>query len=431
MVTVAENELLTRVERDAPMGKLLKEYWAPAVRSEQLVAGGAPVKFRRFGKDYVAYRGASGKVGILDARCPHRGASMELARNEDDCLRCLFHGWKFDADGKCVDVPNERSERAGFREAIKMGHYAAVEAAHTVWAYLGEQETPPPFPAFRFNSLPLSNCLSYYGPLNCNWLQGVEPALDNSHATVLHSDVNKMFATGHLAQAQHDRAPKYDVDVQPYGIRAAASRRMPDGNSYVRVIEYVAPFYFFVPSEPNGDKVMLVITPVDDTHSMQWFFIFNENETLSYDGPQRKGFDARWWVLGPNFAKVNRNNFREGRSPENMWGQNRAEMMTDESFAGLYPLCIEDLAIQESQGAITDRVNEHLGAADMAVSRLRRFMLDALRNHQAGALPPGQDGSVNFDEIVGSSYILSDGDDWRKHFEAGSGGRTVVETALA
>lgn len=420
MVTQSENELLTRVEGDAPMGRLLREYWVPIMRGVRVQPGGAPISFRMFGDNFVAYRGHSGKVGILDARCPHRGASMVLARNEDDCLRCVFHGWKFTADGECVDVPNERSERSGFRENIRTGGYATHEAAGVVWGYFGvHQAQPPKFPDFVFNTLPDGHCITYSGPINCNWLQAVEPALDNSHATILHTNTNLKLMTGHLANAKLDLAPLYDVDLQNYGLRAAAVRRRPDGKKYVRVIEYIMPYFAFVPSEPNGDQLMLAATPVDDTHSVQWYFIFNPNREVTYDGPRAQGFDARWWALGEQYAQFNPDNFRETVPESEPWGQDRAAMAGG-SFTGLDPLIFEDLAVQESQGAIADRTREHLGVADAAVARLRRFLLKALDEHQQGEAPRGFDEPFPYEDIIGTSYILEADEDWRKFFVPGA-----------
>ena len=114
MLSVEDNELLTRVE-NAPMGRMLREYWTPAVRSARLEAGGAPVKVRLFGEDFVAYRGTDGSVGFLLERCPHRGASLALGRVEGCEIRCLYHGWKFRADGQAVEVPSEPGERAAER----------------------------------------------------------------------------------------------------------------------------------------------------------------------------------------------------------------------------------------------------------------------------------------------------------------------------
>src|SRR6516162_3461103 len=156
MMTPEINALLTRVEKGAPMGQLLKEYWVPACRSAKLVAEGAPERVRLFGEAFVAYRGSDGRVGFLNEGCPHRCASLALARNEGDGLRCIFHGWKFDGvAGKCLDTPTEPAERrAEFAEKVPVKSYPAREGGGIVWVYLGKKAEPPPFPAYEFTALP-------------------------------------------------------------------------------------------------------------------------------------------------------------------------------------------------------------------------------------------------------------------------------------
>ena len=120
MVTREENELLTRVEGDAPMGALLREhYWIPALVSTQLLADGAPVRVRLLGRDHVAFRATDGRVGFLDEGCPHRGTSLALARNEECGLRCIFHAWKIDVSGKVVDVPTHSPNAEAFAAKVR------------------------------------------------------------------------------------------------------------------------------------------------------------------------------------------------------------------------------------------------------------------------------------------------------------------------
>src|SRR5271156_4040958 len=151
MLTHEQNELLVRVEGDAPMGRLMRRYWIPACLSTQLEADGAPLRVRLLGHDYVAFRATDGRLGFFDERCPHRSASLVLARNEDCGLRCLLHGWKIDVSGQVVDTPNE----FGFSrpERIKVHHYPTQEAGGMVWVYVGGGE-PPAFPNLAFNQVP-------------------------------------------------------------------------------------------------------------------------------------------------------------------------------------------------------------------------------------------------------------------------------------
>ena len=144
------NELLTRFGRGAPMGEMLREYWAPVARSAALEADGAPFRFKLLGQNYVAWRASDGRVIVFDEACPHRGTSLALARNEDNALRCLFHGWKIDASGQVIETPCESPDRrAAFAASIRVRPYPVREAGKLVWVYVGKREAPPRFPHFE------------------------------------------------------------------------------------------------------------------------------------------------------------------------------------------------------------------------------------------------------------------------------------------
>src|SRR5580692_7813379 len=146
MLTTAENELLCRVEEDAPMGRLMRRHWIPAALSEQLnEPDGAPVRLRLLGEDLVAFRDTQGRLGVLGEFCPHRKASLALARNEECGLRCLYHGWKFDVDGNVLDMPSEPPRR--LPQKVKHKAYPAREAGGFVWVYMGPADRMPEFEA--------------------------------------------------------------------------------------------------------------------------------------------------------------------------------------------------------------------------------------------------------------------------------------------
>src|SRR5579875_913665 len=158
MLTPEHNDLLTRVGPGTPMGEMLREYWAPVLRSQALEADGAPVRVRLLGENFVAFRSTDGRVGFFDEGCPHRCTSLALARNEDNALTCIFHGWKIDVSGKVVEVPSEPPERrAEFAAKVRVKHYPVREAGGLVWVYLGKREQPPEFPRLEFTQLPASH----------------------------------------------------------------------------------------------------------------------------------------------------------------------------------------------------------------------------------------------------------------------------------
>jgi phenylpropionate dioxygenase-like ring-hydroxylating dioxygenase large terminal subunit len=402
MLSHEDNELLTRVDGPAPMGTYLREYWTPAVRSQRLVADGAPVKVRLFGQNFVAFRATDGTVGFLDEACPHRGASLSLARNEDCGLRCIYHGWKIDPSGTVVDVPSEPAVRsAEMANKIKMRRYPAHEAGGVVWAYLGSHAEPPEFPRFPFDGLPEDHVRSLAAETHCNWLQAVEGTLDSSHVSILHQSWLGT-SSGSLGETAEDSAPRYESDNTPYGIRFAAIRRSDEDQIHVRVTEFVIPWTAYIPTG-DDDRVAIIGTPIDDEHSRQWFIRWNDDHPLTEDT------DTHFWYQDLTVAPDDFSALVRDRED---WGQDRA-LMAAGHFSGFTNLVLEDVAIQESQGPIVDRSKERLGTSDIAVVKTRRLLLNSVRAHQKSGEVFGQAAPLVRPGSAGVAVTLEVGDDWR------------------
>src|SRR6187551_55765 len=154
MLSRADNELLCRIGPGTPMGNLMRQYWMPAIRSDELPAPDcSPVRIRLLGEDLIGYRTTSGAVGLMQNSCPHRGASMFFGRNEEEGLRCVYHGWKFDVNGTCVDMPSEPAE-SNFKNKVRIKAYQARDVNHMIWIYMGSRPVPPPFPRYEIATLP-------------------------------------------------------------------------------------------------------------------------------------------------------------------------------------------------------------------------------------------------------------------------------------
>src|SRR4051812_39521341 len=156
MLSKADNELLCRIGRGTPMGELMRQYWMPVLYDWELESAGTPLRVRILGEDLIAWRDSSGTPGFVAENCPHRGASLFFGRNEelDPGLRCVYHGWKFDVDGQCLDMPNEPAE-SDFRTKVRATTYRAAEYGGLVWAYLGpQQESPPEVPRLELGLVP-------------------------------------------------------------------------------------------------------------------------------------------------------------------------------------------------------------------------------------------------------------------------------------
>src|SRR5207248_10812408 len=147
------NELICRVGPGTPMGAILREYWMPALLSDEVVIDGDPLRLKLLGEDLIAFRDTDGRVGMLGVHCPHRGASLFFGRNEEGGLRCVYHGWKFDVSGNCLDMPNEPSE-SSFKNRVHQTPYPCREAGGMIWTYMGPLTEPPPLPELEFTLVP-------------------------------------------------------------------------------------------------------------------------------------------------------------------------------------------------------------------------------------------------------------------------------------
>jgi phthalate 4,5-dioxygenase oxygenase subunit len=401
-MTPEDNRLLTHVEGDAPMGRMLAQHcWFPALRAARLNAGGRPVRTRLLGRDLVAFRGHDGVVAVLDERCPHRGASLALARNEDNALRCIFHGWKMDGCAKLVDVPNEPNRPEHIKKAVKLPRYAAREAGGLVWIWVGGTGEPPPLPHFEFMDLPPEQVSVWFQPSQCNWFQALEGAIDSSHVGVLHEGQLKNFGA-QIQHAKDDNAPKFEIEPKLYGYEAAAIRTLADRSQYVRVTQYVAPAASLIPpAGPEADRIAHFTVPVDDTHCLQLIVRFHAKRA-----PQTP--PAFGEFRDPDaFAPL------PGHGAQDCWGQDGASMDEGRSLTGFPTLFAEDLAVQESQGAIADRSREMMCTGDQVIARARRLMLNAVRAYVAGEPLPFEAPTNSAEPVRSRAGVVPLGENWR------------------
>jgi phthalate 4,5-dioxygenase oxygenase subunit len=370
MLTREENDLLTQTGPGTPMGELMRRYWLPVMLSGELEADGEPKQVKLLSQRFVAFRDSSGRVGLLDEHCPHRGASLAYGRNEECGLRCIYHGWKVDVDGNIVDTPSE-PEDSTFRFRIKHPAYAVHEVAGLIWAYIGPPDQRPPFPDWEWTRADPEQFEINKVFEECNYAQGLEGSIDSVHSDFLHSS--------DLRGRPSDHRPSFEVDERPYGFRYAAIRK-PDTDAsskkYVRVTLFVAPCFVFIPPQrPPGKEIV--------THQM-WVPIDDESNYF---------YSVRWNRLGPSerdhIAQFQMDSeFRPARSRANKHLQDRAAMKNG-SWTGIDGVNSQDFAVVESMGPIFDRTREHLGVTDLAIIRFRRWLLQHARAlAEQGIEPP-------------------------------------------
>jgi phthalate 4,5-dioxygenase oxygenase subunit len=396
MLTAEENETLTRVGAGTAMGSLMRRYWLPACTSADLEAGGAPVPVRLLGEDLVAFRTGNGTIGLVGEHCPHRGASLLLARNLDCALECIYHGWQTAPDGRILDMPAE-PEDSTYKEKFRHVAYRVEEAGGIIWAYLGAGD-PPPVPNFEWLDLPPGHALFLRAIVRSNWAQALEGAIDSAHQTYLHDARSRIARdrahveriereggeltdgfdeTGQVIRPWSDGRPRLKVENMPYGFRYAALRKpmiQEDKLQNVRVSFFVAPVSVIIPG-PAGWAQLLAHVPIDDTSTMFWHVRANLEHPYTEE-EEALHRQAAGLVPGVGIDAA----FNRTASRDNRWLQDRDEMRFGDRLSGMHGTVNEDHAVQESMGPVVDRTNEHLGTSDQAVIRFRRLMLDAARS---------------------------------------------------
>ena len=210
------------------MGDLYRRFWLPVLISEELPAPDCtPVQLTVLCERLVAFKDSNGRIGVLEERCPHRQALLFWGRNEEAGLRCVYHGWKFDVEGNCLEIPNA-PEGEVFREKIRAyASYPAVERGGLIWVYMGPPETRPPLPDFELNDVPASHRYISKMFIGGNWMQGMEGDIDSSHVSFLHSRVDNeaavLLASNRLqTQIFADKTPKWFIKDTDYGVMLAA-----------------------------------------------------------------------------------------------------------------------------------------------------------------------------------------------------------------
>ncbi len=404
-MTKQDNELLTRVENGAPMGEMIRQhYWIPVVPAIKLDADGAPVRVRLLGRNYIAFRVTDGNVGVIDEQCPHRKASLALARNEGNGLRCLYHGWKFNVKGEVMEAPNHAGDQAQFCQHVRINRYHAVDRGGIVWVWLGQGEKAPKFPNLPFVDLPAQQRSVTSVEVPTNWVQAVEASMDSSHVGVLHESTTQLTSGGGNERMLMTQAlaPKLEFEDQPYGYRYAAVRALPDDKVYARVNNFVMPWYGVIcPPDAKGPTTVFFSTPVDDVTHRAWFVHYNPHRPLGMTVMSASPDVWNFPPLPPGDAQDN-------------WGQNRDIMKRGHATGFPQHLGTEDFAMFISQGRIHDRSDEQLCSADGAVLRVRQQLLRSVREYVAGQTPKLADSpELDYAKVRSVGGVLPAGTDWR------------------
>ena len=405
MLAKEENELLTRTNAGTPMGELIRQYWVPALLSEEIpTPDSPPARVRLLGEELVAFRDTQARIGLIGEHCAHRGTSLFFGRNEECGLRCIYHGWKYDVEGNVVDTPAE-PDRSDFKTKLRHRVYPVHEAKGVIYAYLGSPEKTPLFPNYEWTQVPPENTYVTKSLLECNYLQGLEGECDSSHLSFLH----RAF-TNERNQPLYkiDTAPSYQTVDTDFGVRLIAIRNT-ETQHYVRFSAFVMPVYGCVPAgrptnEMEGYEIHTYV-PADDTHCWRYDIGFRRDRAIRDDEVHRRK------QIKPDYTRI--------RNAGNHYLQDR-QMQKTVNFTGIEDFLNHDACATESMGAIFDRSKEHLGVSDKAVIAVRKFLLSAVKELQGGKEPPHivrETGRNWFPHIDCFAHLLPRNVSWEQHFD--------------
>jgi phthalate 4,5-dioxygenase oxygenase subunit len=418
MLSVEDNELVTNTNPGTPMGELFRRFWLPVALSEELPGPDCiPVKLKILNEDLIAFRDSDGKVGLFDAFCPHRGAPMFFGRNEESGLRCVYHGWKFDVTGQCVDLPNT-PEGDTFKNKVTTVAYPCREAGGMVFAYMGPRDKQPPFPEFDYLHVPAENIFVTKFQLECNWLQATEGDFDPSHVAFLHSTLdnnasNPGFtrfgnrATQNLTGRGQRNFLEGPVDPnEPFPFSVGNRRfKKDDIRSKDQLIDIDGAFYAIarVPQPDGQDRVSLGLRFLMPTYCPPGVSRpghYSANIRVPVDNERMMFFRLRWGMSPMTQEDIVE--YKQGgyAYPEMIPGtfKTKANVFNDYEvdrlgqknhlYSGIKTFPLQDIAMMENQwGPIAKRHKEHLASSDYQIIHIRRRLLKAAKELAAGKEP--------------------------------------------
>jgi nitrite reductase/ring-hydroxylating ferredoxin subunit len=410
MLNLQDNELLCRVGPGTGMGHMMRRYWHPVCTSVQLVSDGQPLRVRLLGEDFVAFRDTAGQVGVLEELCMHRGVSLALGRVEEGGIRCLYHGWKFSAQGAVLETPNNADPKYCAR--MKAPAFPVREEGGLVWTYIGPQEHRPAFSRYAFMDAEPAHRVVLRVNVDCNYLQLVEGGEDSSHVGVLHTNMARPgwkegeFApnpdvVNPAALSSNDLEPALKIEDTAFGFQYVALRKTgTPGVKNARVVPFILPYGRVIPAPAFQFTVLEV--PADDTHTSTYLIVHGKTPISEDKIIELLGLDdARYY---------NRQTCNFTASAANLFGQDREQMK--DSWTGLRGVEIEDAAIALSQGPLYDRSKEHLVPADQAVMRVRRSLLNSVKRVMNGEAPLGV--GLDLRGVSACDVPLADADAWQE-----------------
>lgn len=404
------------------MGELMRRYWLPIGYSAEYEMGGQPERVKVLGEDLIAWRNAEGKPAFVQAQCPHRGSGLYYGRNEGEGIRCAYHGWTFDATGRCIDMPNEPIE-SNFKNKVRIKAYKGADYGGAVWIYMGpDQENPPDLPQFEWGKIPLENVNHAQKIVyQCNWMQALEGELDSTHVYFLHTRLNPEDSPK-FGLYHNDKRAKFHIVDKEYGFTYGAERTELDGNTYWRTTQFLFPVYGMFPAQ-DGVVPLSMYTPIDDYHTLHMGVWWKPSGAMPTAGRPMGALSEELGVLSPGVGPMKQE--QHGRFFPKWWPQAAPDsdfMMNEEAkrsknMTGIPSVRLQDAAVIHSMGAIMDRTKEHLGTTDASIIRARRSLIRAAKALAEHGTPPPGSEHPDLYYVRSCATILPSDADWELELE--------------
>jgi phthalate 4,5-dioxygenase len=404
-------ETLVRTGPGTPMGNLLRRYWVPVLMSREIAEPDGPqVRVQILGEKLLAFRDTDGEVGLIGEFCSHRGVSLHFGRNEENGIRCAYHGLKFSRTGECVDVPSapDLCKNMGIKA------YPCIERAGVVWAYMGPRDKMPAAPEVEWCSLPTSHVFVSKRLQECNYLQAMEGGIDTSHVSYVHRfevDSDPMHRGSRANDyIKADGNVIFQIEKSDGGLTLYGRRNGEPDSYYWRITQWLFPWYTLIP--PFGEHALggHVWVPIDDEHCWAWSINFHPGKPLSAE--ERSHMEAGRGI----HCQYEPGTFRTKANKGNDYLIDRRAQRERRAYSGVFGISVQDASLQESMGPIQDRENEKLLPTDRAIVMARRMLHDAATALEAGVEPPALDAGK---QRVRAAGVLLDRQakpqEWAKH----------------
>ena len=437
MLSREDNELLCRVGPGTPMGELMRRYWIPCLPSSEFPEpDGPPKRMRLLGENFVMFRDTEGRMGALKEACPHRGASLYFGRNEQSGLRCPYHGWKFDVDGRCLDQPTEPSGQ-DFKRKVRARAYPCRDVNHMVWIYMGTGD-PPEFPKHEVNTLDASLVAPPHVMMEeANWMQNLEGDLDSIHLDFVHRRLEKDSPPPPKGSPgfwnPDSEPPRLDVVPTPYGTFYSSARSLPDGKDWHRINQFLFPFHSMISAGPM--LTFRSFVPLDDHHAMLITQAYHPTEPPA--GLMLQFLKNSFEDVGGYIERTNdpRSYFMTVANKTNDYWRD-LDVQKDRMYCGIpFVLNLPDRAMTELMCSddgepLYDRTQEHLGTSDAMVIAVRKQLITAAKTLRDQGDLPENVAKSELNRVRCGSFVLEKEADWRaitREKLSSDGGHPVYE----